>query len=59
MARDHAKTSATRYPRQSAATPTSSRPAFISVLIVGALCIHFVPTLLEPSASDTITVTET
>jgi cell division protein FtsN len=59
MARDHAKTSATRYPRQSAATPTSSRPAFISGLIVGALCMHFVPALLEPSASDTITETET
>jgi cell division protein FtsN len=59
MARDHAKKSATRYPRQSAATMTSSRPAFISGLIVGALCMHFVPTLLEPSASDTITETET
>ena len=32
MARDHAKKSATRYPRQSAATMTSSRPAFISGL---------------------------
>jgi cell division protein FtsN len=59
MARDNAKKSATRYPRQSAATTTSSRPAFISGLIVGALCMHFVPALLEPSASDTITETET
>ena len=58
MARDHAKKSATRYPRQSAATMTSSRPAFISGLIVGALCMHFVPALLEPSPSDPITETE-
>ena len=59
MARDHAKKSATRYRKPSAAKPTSSRPAFISGLIVGALCMHFVPALLEPSASDTITETET
>ena len=55
MARDHAKKSATRYPKQSAAKTPSSRPAFISGLIVGALCMHFVPVLLEPKPSDTIT----
>jgi cell division protein FtsN len=55
MARDHAKKSATRYPKQSTIKPPSSKPAFISGLIVGALCMHFVPALLEPKPSTAIT----
>ena len=55
MARDHAKKSATRYPKQSAVKPPSSRPAFIAGLIVGALCMHFGPSLLEPKPDDAVT----
>jgi cell division protein FtsN len=56
MAQDYAKKSATRYPKQKAAEPKSSRPAFASGLIIGALCMYFIPILLEPNPTDSKTL---
>ncbi len=55
MAQDYAKKSATRHPKQKAAEPKSSRPAFASGLIIGALCMYFIPILLEPNPVDSAT----
>ena len=52
MAQDYTKKSATRYPKQKATEVKSSRPAFFSGLIIGALCMYFVPIMLEPKLED-------
>lgn len=58
MAQDYAKKSATRNPKKKAAEPSSSRPAFLAGLIIGAACMYFVPLLLEPKPVDPDTAIE-
>jgi hypothetical protein len=47
MPKDYQRKSATRNSPAGAEQTQSSRPAFFSGLIIGALCMHFVPMLFE------------
>lgn len=47
MPKDYQRKSATRNSQGKTEQSQSSRPAFFSGLIIGALCMHFVPMLFE------------
>ena len=53
MAQNSSKNGSNRYTRQQAPSEKSSRPAFLSGLVIGALIMYFFPLINELTRSDT------
>ena len=53
MAQNSSQNGSNRYTRQQAPSEKSSRPAFLSGLVIGALIMYFSPLMNESTRSDT------
>ena len=53
MAQNSSQNGSNRYTRQQAPSEKSSRPAFLSGLVIGALIMYFFPLINESTRSDT------